>query len=472
MIPRFHSILSRIAWLHVVALGTAAVALPAASYVLLRNTAEAYEDKVLKAHADQIADHLHIVNGAWRLDLPDDLKTFYAHGFDGFSYAVLDSGGRLVAAAPREEPIGPSQGIVTARYFERARGNAIYFGATIPERINGHTVFIQIGQDGAHPDVIVDDIILDFLRRVGWFTVPIILIVLAIDIGVVRLALRPVLAASRQALTISPGRIDFRLPTANLPSEIEPLVDAFNRVLDRLELGFRIHREFTADAAHELRTPLSVLRARIDAFHDQEAMKPLRRDVDVMSRIVAQLLESAELEGALSEPDEVMDLRSACERVVEHMAPIVAAKGQRAVLRGTSKPVLIKGNTDMVFRAIRNLAENASKYSPHGAQVEIRIEDEGVVRVIDEGPGIPEANRDAIFRRFWRHSRSRSDGAGLGLSIVSRIVEVHRGKIEVENIPERGTMFVIRFPTLEATTDRPEGFHLQPVGIGQSELRP
>jgi signal transduction histidine kinase len=450
------SILSRIAWLHVAALAVAAIAMPLSSYLLLNNAATAFEDRILRAHAAELTHYLKVESGRVELRLPPDLDMFYAQGFDGFSFAIHDADGRAVAASQRHPILHKTRYDPAPQFFERVRGSTIYYGATIPERVGGRTVSVDIGQDGAHPDVIVDDIVADFLRRVGWFTIPILVVVFAIDVIVIRQALSPIRQASAEARAIDPQRIDLRLTTRDLPSEIFPLVDAFNKALDRLELGFKVQREFTADAAHELRTPLAVLRARIDAFPDQSLVTQLRRDIEVMSRIVGQLLEVAELETVSEMPDELIDLRSACAQVVDHIAPVVEAAGQRVVMTGTAKPVLIKGDPDLIFRAVRNLVENAAKYSPPASKIEVRIGDEGSVSVIDEGPGVPSEERGQIFRRFWRRERSRMNGAGLGLSIVSKIVEVHRGNIDVQNIAGGGAMFTLRFPRAAADLDSQE----------------
>ena len=449
MRPAFRSILGRIAWLHVIVLGIASIITPLSAYFLLANTARVFEHQVLRSHADALARYVQFHDGHLTLALPADLQSFYAQASDGFSYAVRDSRGDLVATSGKTSEL---RGISAPRanYFENRKSNAIFFGAVFPKRIAGQTVFIEVGQNGAHPDVIVDDILLDFFRKVGWIMIPITLIVVAIDLLVIRRALKPVLTASDLARSIGPARLDVRLPVAKVPTEIRPLVQAFNDALDRLERGFQVQREFTADAAHELRTPLSILRSRIDTFPDQDAIRPLRRDVDVMTRIVGQLLEAAELEATTTDLHEILDLRTCCAKVLDDMAPIVGRRGQRVVLTGTTTPVLIEGNSDMIFRAIQNLVENAAKYSPATTTIEINVEDNGSISVIDEGPGIAEENRALIFQRFWRRDRNTTAGAGLGLSIVSKIVDLHRGRIAVESARDHGTKFILRFTPVAA----------------------
>jgi signal transduction histidine kinase len=133
-----------------------------------------------------------------------------------------------------------------------------YYGANIPKRVGDRTVFIQVARYVDHPDVITDNVVAEFLRRIVWVVFPLMVLLIAVDFAIVRRALRPVKAASNLAQSIGPSRLDQRIPTDGIPNEILALVNAFNQALERLERGFRLQREFTADAAHELRTPLSI----------------------------------------------------------------------------------------------------------------------------------------------------------------------------------------------------------------------
>jgi signal transduction histidine kinase len=222
-------------------------------------------------------------------------------------------------------------------------------------------------------------------------------------------------------------------------------VQAVNKALDRLEAGFRIQREFTADAAHELRTPLTILRSRIDTPTACDICKVLNRDIDGMARIVSQLLDIAELETLSLDPLEKADLRAICAEVAEFAAPLALAKDKEIALSGCDGSVWISGDSEMLSRAIRNLVENAINYSPPGTTVEIVVESSGVVRVLDEGPGIKEDERELIFQRFWRQDRRRAGSAGLGLSIVHRVAEAHAAIIGIENRPGGGASFSLNF---------------------------
>jgi signal transduction histidine kinase len=167
-----------------------------------------------------------------------------------------------------------------------------------------------------------------------------------------------------------------------------------------------------------------------------------------MARIVNQLLDIAELETFSIDPLEKADLRAICTEVAEFAAPLALAQGKNIALSGSEVAVWVKGNPEMLSRAIRNLVENAINYSPPGTTVEIVLEPSGIVRVLDEGPGIKDEERELIFQRFWRRDRRRTEGAGLGLSIVQRIADAHAAVISVENRPTGGAKFSLRFAPL------------------------
>ena len=309
---------------------------------------------------------------------------------------------------------------------------------------------MQAGEDLDNRDVLTDDIVADFFRSVGWIILPILLILLVIDIAIFRRALRPLRQASQIAEEIGPLRTDLRLPTKEIPREVRPLVLAVNQALDRLEEGFRVQRDFTADAAHELRTPLSILRTRMETLEDQQVGKALLNDIEGMTRIINQLLDIAELDSFVIDPREEADLRLVCTEVVEFLAPLALVQGKEVALVGTSDSVRVRGNAEMLNRAIRNLGENAIRHTPPGSTVEFVVNGNGTVSVLDDGPGISDEERDFIFQRFWRRDRGMSGSTGLGLPIVQRIAELHATAVTLTNRKPRGACFSIKFARLAA----------------------
>jgi len=444
----FKSIFSRIIFLHVIALVITAIFMPLVLYYFFKWAANDLHDQAMRDQADLVAHYLVLrPDGTWTLDLPPALQDVYSQAVGRYAYAVLDDSGRVLFSSLKDRsPIfsaDPRSSDVA--YLETRRGNAAVSGVSLVKEMDGRRAWVQVGEDLAHRDVIIDDIVADFFKRVGWITLPMLLLLLAIDIVIFRRALRPLLNASEMAKKISPNRTDVRLPPEEIPKEILPLVQAVNQALDRLEAGFRMQREFTADAAHELRTPLTILRSRVDTLADRGVSKALHQDIEGMARIISQLLDIAELESFSIDPYEKADLRTICAEVAEFAAPLALAKGKNIALSGSDAPVWVNGNPEMLSRAIRNLVENAINYAPPGTTVEIVVESGGMVRVLDEGPGIKEEERELIFQRFWRRDRRRTGNAGLGLSIVQRIADTHAATISVENRPTGGANFSLSF---------------------------
>ena len=444
----FKSIFSRIIFLHVIALVITAIVMPVVLYWFFKWAANDLHDQAMRDQAQLVAHYLGLrADGSWTLDLPPALEDIYSQAVGRYAYAVVDDAGRVLFSSSKDRsPIfaaDPRSSDIA--YLETRRGKAAISGVSLLKEVDGRKVWVQVGEDLAHRDVIVDDIVADFFKRVGWITLPMLLSLLAIDIVIFRRALRPLLNASELAKKINPRRTDIRLPLEEMPKEILPLVQAVNQALDRLEAGFRVQREFTADAAHELRTPLTILRSRVDTLADRGISKVLHKDIEGMARIVNQLLDIAELETFSIDPLEKADLRAICAEVAEFAAPLALAQGKNIALSGSDSAAWVNGNAEMLSRAIRNLVENAINYSSPGTTVEIVVEDSGIVRVLDEGPGIKEDERELIFQRFWRRDRRRTEGAGLGLSIVQRIADTHAATISVENRPTGGARFSLRF---------------------------
>jgi signal transduction histidine kinase len=391
-------------------------------------------------------------DGQLELDLPVDLLGLYSQAYGRYSYAVVDDRGHVLFSSLKDNAaLFPSDTRTRAVQFLQQRiGDATVSGASVRKIVGKQTVWIQAGEDLANRDVLTDDIVADFYRNVGWITLPILLVLLIADIAIFSRALRPLRQASEIASEIGPARTDVRLPTDEIPREVRPLVSAVNLALDRLEEGFRIQRDFTADAAHELRTPLSILRTRLDLLDDKKMSQALQHDVEGMAHIISQLLDIAELDAFVIDPLERADLRSVTAEIAQFVAPLALAQGKNIALSGATEPVWIKGNPEMLGRAIRNLSENAINHTAPGTTVEFVVDKGGSVSVLDHGPGIADEERNLIFQRFWRRDRRKAGSTGLGLSIVQRIAELHSAVITVENRKPKGACFSLKFTPLVA----------------------
>jgi len=435
-VPRFQSILSRIVILHIVAVVITSILMSVGLSWLLSYATSNIHNKAMWQQAEAVAEHLSVsADGQLELKLPSDLLGLYSPEYGRYSYAVTDEHGAVLFSSTTDHSalFAAEMGAGEVDFLQQRRGSATVSGASIRKTVGGRTVWVQAGEDLANRDVLTDDIVADFYRDVGWITLPILLVLLITDIAIFRRALRPLREASDIAAEIGPSRPGLRLPTKEIPREVRPLVSAVNLALDRLEEGFKIQRDFTADAAHELRTPLSILRTRIDVLEDAEIRQALRQNVEGMAHIVGQLLDIAELDAVAIDPSETADLQSVAAEVAEFVAPLALAQGKDVALSGATEPVWVRGSPEMLSRAIRNLAENAINHTAPGSTVEFVVEDSGKVSVLDQGPGIAEHERKLIFRRFWRRDRRKAGSTGLGLSIVQRIAELHSATITVEN---------------------------------------
>ncbi len=445
---RFDSIISRIVILHVIAVAITSILMSVALSWLLNLATNNIHNEAMEEQAATLAQHLALrADGSLSLDLPESLQGLYSQPYGRYSYAVVDDQGKTLFSSLKDHaPVFPADPRAAAvQFLETRKGGAAISGASIRRAVGDKTVWVQAAEDLANRDVLIDDIVEDFFKHVGWITLPILLVLLVTDIAIFRRALLPLRQASEIAREIGPARTDIRLPLSEIPSEVRPLVSAINKALDRLDQGFRVQREFTADAAHELRTPLSILRTRVETLDDPRVAQALHLDIEAMSRVVGQLLDIAELEAFAIDPLEVADLQGACAEVAEFIAPLALEQGREIALLGATTPVWVKGNAEMIKRAIRNLAENALKHTPKDTVVEFVVEDNGTVTVLDRGPGISSEERDLIFQRFWRRDRNQQGSSGLGLSIVQRIAELHGATIEVQNRALGGAQFSLHF---------------------------
>jgi signal transduction histidine kinase len=373
------------------------------------------------------------------------VQPLYSGNYGLYAYAVLDTHGRVVFSSRADGGalFTPDDRSVSDWFVRRRSSGGMLFGVSVPRPVGERMYYVQVGQDLAHRDVIIDDVVSSFFPRVAWITFPILLLLLLIDILIFRRALDPVREASTTAAAIGPQRTELRLPEQSMPAEISPLVHAVNQALDRLEGGFRAQRDFTADMAHELRTPLAIVRARVDSLDPGPIREALRVDLVNMTRTVNQVLDIAELESFVVATDAKTDLHEVCADAVTLMAPLAVDLGKTIALTGEPGPVWVRGRPEALFRAVRNLVENALRHTPAGLSIEVEVLKSGV-RVLDDGPGVPEADRESIFRRFWRRDRASGDSRGLGLAIVARVAEAHDGSVTVDNRPEGGAVFTLR----------------------------
>ena len=240
-----------------------------------------------------------------------------------------------------------------------------------------------------------------------------------------------------------------RLTEEGLPRDVHALVSAVNRGLDRLETAFDAQRRFITDAAHELRTPVSVLKAHMGILPRFDGYAELHEEISSLERLVNQLLDIARLEVLQLEEGDLADLNRIATEVASLLGPTAINARRSIEVIAPETPVCIKGAKDYLFRALRNLVENALRHTKEGTTVSIVVTmNPPAIQVIDRGPGVRQEQRDAIFRRFWQAGRDQEGGAGLGLDIAARTVVAHGGAISVGDAPEGGAVFTMQFEPL------------------------
>jgi two-component system sensor histidine kinase QseC len=225
------------------------------------------------------------------------------------------------------------------------------------------------------------------------------------------------------------------------PREVVPLVRSLNALFERVGRLVENERRFTADAAHELRTPLAAVKAQAQVAQGaaddparQHALERVIEGCDRTTRLVDQLLTLARLEPDAARPSRSCELVSLAREVIAELAPFALARNVELELHG-SQPVSMEGHPDLLFVLLRNLVDNAIRYSPRGSSVQVHIahtDDTASVAVSDEGPGIAPNERERIGRRFYRVLGTGESGSGLGLSIVRRIAEIHLAELRFE----------------------------------------
>ena len=418
-------------------------------YLKARSTAATMRELSLVEQAKTIAGHL-VLNrqGALELVLPPRLADVYQNAQSGYRYAIRDEDNNVIfTAGPSVGPLPPlsAAGYALYDYDPDGLGPLRMFGAAVKTTLRNRTLVTQVEQTGLESEFLISSATEEFLTDGEWLLLPFLFVLLSVGVLAVRRALKPLERISRMAEAIDPAKADVRLPTTNVPDEIKPLVTAMNVALDRFDEGLRRQREFNANAAHQLRTPLAVLTANIDAMVDTATASKLRHDVELMSRIVSQLLLVARLETLSIAFEERIDLNTVATEVATNLAPLAIASGKHLEVIPGNHPVFVSGSAQALAMALSNLVENAIAHTPPETMITVQVTGDPGIQVVDTGHGVPAEWRDQIFDRFWKGDR-QGKGAGLGLAIVRRIMGALHGSVSVSEGPGGGAAFKLVFP--------------------------
>lgn len=275
-------------------------------------------------------------------------------------------------------------------------------------------------------------------------------------------ALNPLRAFTSQVEKVQPNNLsDMKMAEDVLP-EFRQFSKSFNQMLDRLDEGFAAQRQFTGNAAHELRTPLALMQAQLELFSTEHPkvlpetagfLLLLREQTERMTQMTKTLLEMSELRTVPC--NDRIEIAPMIEEIFADLTPLAEKNG--IILEGTGDGTMT-GSDTLIYRLLFNLTENAIRYNRPDGIVRITVTEEEkrlIIRVSDTGCGVPEQYRESIFQPFFRVDKSRSrenGGVGLGLSLVWEIVTLHGGEVRVEESSEKGTTIAVKLP-LNAQTD-------------------
>lgn len=383
---------------------------------------------------DEAADARWVFEG-----LKDDLK-YRVLDADGTVLLSSEPGGRPLAAA--DQPFDAQ----LRQFVMQAEGSGTLHAMTERIEHRGRSYYVQTARSVRAAKLIHRNIGLKLLKNGVFSTVTVSLLVLTVAVYLtLRRTLRPLHEASAAAARLGPRHMDERLQTRGMPTELVPMIEAFNQALDRLERGYRVQQDFLASAAHELKTPLALIRAQVEL--DGHADRPaLLRDIDFMARQVQQLLQLAEVSEPRNYVFEPVDVDSVAGEVTGYLGRLAERRAVRLELdlAAPTGPLQLQADRSALFILLKNLVENALQHTPAGAAVRVRADAEGLC-VQDEGSGIADEHFPKLFTRFWRGPQRRDEGAGLGLAICQEIAAAHGWALSARNNDERGAEFQLRF---------------------------
>ena len=382
----------------------------------------------------------------------DELRAYITANPE-FRFAVLD--------AKTDELLPGSSPELAATFAPRGRADMLTISFHLVDDPNpnnrgwartistavGTVRFILYGAN-FHSDDVLYNVSYSFTRENFFVYLPICALMTLIALLVVRRGLAPLRAAAGKAASIDMGSLDERIPVADLPSEVAPFVEAVNKALERVDNGVARQRRFLANAAHELRTPITILCSHIANPDDRTFRKDIKRDARRIRTIVEQLLSVSHISGQKDAIGKDADLGKVALSVILDYMPLAIDNGRDVELDCMSSPVMVRANDWALESVITNLIENALRAEPVGGTVLVRVLSGATIEIVDHGDGVAAEDREAIFEPFWRKSDA-TRGAGLGLAITRELVDQHGGRIWVEETPGGGATFKVFLPQIE-----------------------
>lgn len=430
-------------------------------------TARLVQERMLVGAARFIGEQVHLEEGVVQADVPPAaLELFASPSRDHVFYRIASADHQTLAGyydlAEPVRRLGAEQVQFYDTTLRDRQVHAVAFEQPVFSAPQKGPVLIQIGQtlDGRRA----------LAREIWTASIGGHLAMLLLAVGVLwfsmRLWLRPLLDLRDQLARRAPGTL-VPLDARGTPDELQPLVQVVNEYVARLDAHMSAHDRFIADASHQLRTPLTILntqvsyaqQARTDGRATDQALQAIKQSVEHGIRLVNQLLTVARVRARRPSALLEVDLVHVVANVVEAHGTLAHQRGIDLGLDGGDAPLRVRADPVLLREMVSNLVDNAVRYGEPGGTVTATVASRGgevLVEVVDDGPGIPVHARELVFQRFHRLDNSRSDGSGLGLSIV-RDAALHCGaQVELDTpARQRGLLARLRFPapqTLSASS--------------------
>lgn len=431
----------------------------------LDRTGDMAQDELLRRQAAEIVNSLSVEStkkgsvGKLRVNLSPQSAAAYVERGQGYVYYVQDNDGRMLAQSDPmasvwvQPALSARPSVPTMLNTEERDGESSALYILIqPVMIPGGPLYVVVGQYRTIDDMLLQSAKSGLMPGLLLVLGPLFVGALVAAVALVRQGLNPLRLLARTmgeaGKQVRMGH-EGRVSPDNVPREVRPVVGSFNDVLADFEKSLAAQQALTADTAHQLKTPLAVMQARLEQLEDFKGRKELERDVMRMNRLVRQLLHYAVLSqhpATLTKQDLVSEVRD----VVSGMVPLARQAGIDLRFIAPDSPVMVQMDPLQVAEAVGNVVDNAIRHSPKKGIVEVEVTVNGEVQVRDRGPGIPVAEQAMVFTRFWQGPTNQSGesahgGAGLGLAVVAEIMRQHNGSAGVAARDGGGSVFTLEF---------------------------
>lgn len=369
-------------------------------------------------------------------------------GIEGtYRYTVFDETGNIVVGGEGSDAIWQQLSQITLGTPQSIDLLGERLGLGLKARVTDQDVFVLVSMyPTGRRETQIYRLLHEIEEAIWWIALGILFVLISALLAT-RRALSPLKFLSDQAQKIGPAAASQRLTIDRVPAEIAPLIEGVNKAFDRLEQGYKAQRDFSSNVAHEIRTPIAVLKSSIDRIDDPAVRENLSHDAKQLDRIFGQLVDLSRADAALQSGFQALDLRRVAVDVATDLAP-TALRANRSLSVAGEEAVLVHGHAGLLSVALANIVRNALQYTSENSAVEIEVlSNPPGLRVLDRGPGVPDALKTALFERFNRglQTNSGSQGSGIGLAIVKSVARSHGATVDIQDREGGGSVFYLDF---------------------------